>query len=228
MPCVLYAIVPADGAPASAYVPVTCRPICAGDLVAITGDVPAPTDPATAALRHDQVIASALEVHRSLLPFRLGVQLPSAAAVERLLAVNAETLARALARLDGCVEMGLKAKLTESQCADAGVVKGSEVSEASHRDPSSSSPLRLPFGIERIRALAPRKSDRQEKICRAAGGTIFTGCYLVRRSSIEAFWTALDAIRRALPDLPMLGSGPWAPYSFADVVLGTERAGTLP
>jgi Gas vesicle synthesis protein GvpL/GvpF len=80
--------------------------------------------------------------------------------------------------------------------------------------------LPLKSGLGPIRALVPAAQDRREQLQQAAGGgRIFEGCYLVGRRAVDPFWAAVDESRSALGDLPILGSGPWAAYSFCDVVL---------
>ena len=123
-----------------------------------------------------------------------------------MLKTNGQTLGDQLRRFCGRLEMGLKARLTPE------TAPGTQL-------------LRLPFGLERIRALAPLSSDRQEKLGTGRGGTVFEGCYLIGREDIDRFWDALERIRSAVPELALLGSGPWAPYSFCDFTLGSGIQG---
>jgi hypothetical protein len=168
-----------------------------GSITAITG--PPATEPEPrAALRHDRIVGRALESCSAVVPFRLGVELGSEAELQRLLEDNLEALCGQLARFAGRVEMGFKARL------------------ATH---AGDQPIRLPFDLERVRSLAPRGEDRREQRKRAAGGQVFEGCYLISRQSIDAFWSAIENIRHATSDLPVMGSGPWAAYTFCDFTL---------
>ena len=85
--------------------------------------------------------------------------------------------------------------------------------------PAEDGLLRLPFGLDRVRALAPQPVDRRERLSRGRQGTTFEGGYLISRRAVDEFWRALDDIRRAVREVPLLGSGPWAPYSFCDAPL---------
>ena len=111
------------------------------------------------------------------------------------MSLNSGWLLAQLRRFEGRVEMGLKVRVSSGQSAE---------------------PLRVPFGIGRIRALAPRPGDRAEGLRRNGQGSSFEGSYLISRRDIEVYWSALDVIRRAAPEVPLLGTGPWAPYNFCE------------
>jgi hypothetical protein len=134
----------------------------------------------------------------------------SEAELRATLRLNAAQLAEQLVRFRGRIEMGLKVRIPA---------------------PTAEQPLRLPSGLDRIRALAPEPVDRWERLGRSPQGNIFEGCYLVARRATEDFWQAVEGIRRTAPELPLLGSGPWAPYSFCDTPLQRalpQSTGKLP
>jgi hypothetical protein len=162
-----------------------------------------------AALRHDRIVGLALAACSSVVPFRLALELASVAELDALCRLNARALAGQLARFRGRVEMGLKVRLP-----------------ASPTDPS----FPLPRGLDRVRGLAPEPADRYERLgfSRAGEGEgkLFAASYLVARHAVDDFWRATEGIRRLAPDLPLVGSGPWAAYSFCDVPL--RRAGAPP
>lgn len=191
----LYAVVPAGEADEVRAGTRGLRSVVCGPIAAIVGKPG--NESARAALRHDRIVGRAVKVCSSVVPFRLGVELQSDA-VQEVLQMNLKVLAGHLARFHGRVEMGLKAKLA-AQAADE--------------------PLRFPFGLERVRALAPRNEDRREGLRRASAGQVFEGCYLISRQAVDAYWSAVEEIRCVLLDLPLLGSGPWAAYSFCDFAL---------
>ena|SRR5882724_1846448 len=66
------------------------------------------------ALRHDRIVGLALAACSSVVPFRLGLPLGSAAELLALLDLNSRQLTDQLARFRGRVEMGLKARLFPS------------------------------------------------------------------------------------------------------------------
>ncbi len=167
-------------------------------FAAILGSPPGFADNARAALWHDRIVARVFRRCSAVVPFRLGMEIRSEAEVHSLLGLNASELSRQLRRFRGRVEMGLKAQVASAV--------GDEL-------------LRLPFGVGCVHALASRSVDRRERLSGSRHGTTFEGCYLISRRAVDPFWRALDEIRRAVPEVPLLGSGPWAPYSFCDAPL---------
>jgi hypothetical protein len=178
---------------------VTC--VACGPVEAIVGRWGAGTG-VRAALRHDRIVRQALEICASVVPFRLGVELTSEAEVHGLLEANLETLTHHLAMLRGRVEMGLKARWAREP-----------------GDPAGLSPL-----LEHLRSLAPRSEDRRERLGRTSAGLLFEGSYLVPRRAVDPFWSAVEELRRTSPELRLLGSGPWAAYSFCDFALQPSPA----
>ena len=194
-PVRLYAAIPVEDGSVFRMRGVRIVRTCA--IAAIVGVSPC-ADDTRAAVRHDRIVARALERCSAVVPFRFGVAAKSEQEVMILVDLNSEWLLSQLRRFQGRVEMGLKARV-------ASWVPGE--------------PLRVPFGIGRIRALAPRSGDRMEGISRTQHGTTLEGCYLISKRDIEAYWSALDRVRRAAPEVSLLGTGPWAPYSFCDTPL---------
>ena len=198
----LYAVVPAAEAGTIARTERGLRHVGCGPVAAAVGRARR-RETALAARHHDRIVGRLLAACSSVVPFRLGIELGSDAELCELLQLNLETLCRCLARARGRVEMGARVRMWVWGPAPA---------------------IRLESGLGPIRALVPNPGDRRERLVPAAGGRIFEGSYLIRREAIEAFWTALDESRSALGDVPVLGSGPWAAYSFCDVVLRARVA----
>lgn len=200
----LYAVVP--GEQGVALWTHDVRALRWDSLAAIIGCPPDLGDNARAAVCHDRVVARALQRCSAVVPFRLDLEVGSEADVYRLLRLNAPELSRQLLRFWGRVEVGLKARVAPSTAFEL---------------------LRLPSGIDRVRALALRPVDRSERLSRGRQGTTFEGCYLISRRALDEFWRTLDEIRRALPEMALLGTGPWAPYSFCDAPLRRSAEQTL-
>jgi len=173
------------------------RFISCGPVAAAVGR-PRRQSTSSLARRHDRILARLLAVCTSVVPFRFGLDLDSDTEVGGLLELNLDTLCRHLERVRDRVEMGARVKLSTWSPAET---------------------LRLKSGLGPIRALAPSGDDRRERLQQVATGRMFEGCYLIGRQAVDAFWSALDESRSALADLPILGSGPWAAYSFCDFVL---------
>ncbi len=191
----VFAVVPAVEASSACHSSRGLRWVSHGPVAALVGSPG--SDSARAALRHDRVIGRAVEACSSVVPFRFGMEF-ECEALEGLLGANLPALVSRLARFRGRVEMGLKVKLME-------------------RSPGASP--RMPFDLEHFHALAPREEDRREGLRQMLTGPVFEGCYLVSRRDVEAYWAAAETLRGALADLPVLGTGPWAPYSFCEFAL---------
>ena len=153
-PLVLYAVVPGEEWPALGAGARGLRTVTCGRLAGVVGKVPRSRGHQQAAVRHDRAVQLALETCSSVVPFRLGLELRSEAELRRVIEGNAQPLAEMLDHFRGRVEMGFKARLTAGTPGDrAPGAPGFPVSLAE--------PIRLPFGLERLRALAPRAADRR-------------------------------------------------------------------
>lgn len=193
----LYAVIQsADGATLS---PGRGREIVSvGPIAALTGPMVTTGDLGRRALAHDRTVLRALAACSAVIPFRLGASLPSRGAVARMLERNRASLTALLSRFSGRVEMGLKIRLDGDELALSGVA------------PSAALTRRL-AGVHRLTA---DSEDRRERVCHGPRDSIFEGSYLIPRAKIESFWERTAALRARSPHLPMLASGPFAPYSF--------------
>ncbi|WP_224368718.1 GvpL/GvpF family gas vesicle protein [Hyalangium versicolor] len=192
----LYAVVAAEQALAGHDQLQGLRLLTRGPITAVVGKPETATQ--RAAMRHDRIVGRALSACASVVPFRLGVVLRSQDELLRVLDANQQVLTQYLARFHGQVEVALKAKLPSLFAGNLSQV---------------------PFSLEKLHSLAPDSRARQESVQRTVTGQMFDGCYLIARQDIDAFWQAVEQIRQTFPNLPLLGSGPWAPYSFCDFTL---------
>jgi hypothetical protein len=207
-PIHLYAAVPAEQGAALEARMRGFSVLAGGTVAAIFGCLPDFGDEVRAALWHNRIVGLALETCSSVVPFRLGIELRSRAELCATVSLNAQELSDQLARFRGRVEMGLKVRLATL---------------------TADEPLRVPSALERVRAFAPQPEDRCERLVRSGQDRILEGCYLISRQSVAEFWRVLDAIRRLSPELALLGSGPWAAYSFCNVPLrlGVATSGSF-
>jgi len=192
----LHAAVPAPEARAALGRSLGARSVACGPVAAVLG--PVRRESATRiALRHARVVAGALAGCSSVVPFRLGIELESDGDVRALLLENQLELRGSLDALAGSVEMGLKVRI-----------------------PSSAGPalIRLEEALERVRELAPAPAHRQERRRAVQDGHVLEACYLLPRGHVDAFWGAVDSLR-STTGMRVLGTGPWAPYSFCDLSL---------
>ena len=160
------------------------------------------------------------------LPFRFGTQ----ATEERLaeyVAANDEALVAALARVRGCVEMGVKIRWAEkpqggggeAEGVDARVGRGTAFLLAKRREVLGDESLRLraeelaawlSAGVAGLaRESAARVRPSESLVVRAA--------HLVERIRVGEYRERVRSLSEERPALQFLTSGPWPPYSFSDI-----------
>lgn len=170
-----------------------------GRIAAVTGmPLRSATHLAARALAHDGVMELLLERCSAVMPFRLDTRAPLEPELHRLLHEHGDAIEANLVRVQNRVEMGIKIKSSTGQ-SFAGRLH-----------------------CDRLHDLAETTRNRQERIVVLEGGALFEGTYLVRRDAMDDFWTEVLKIRQALPGFAVIGTGPWAPYSFCDLQLSSD------
>lgn len=170
----------------------------AGDLGIICGEAE-PDAASPAALWRRSEVVDALMEDRDLLPFRYGTRLADEDAAVRAVDERRDELASALDRVRGAVELSLRVLATGDEDA------GPEYLDRRRRDEAQADALHAPLaGI--ARASVRRGSGRRPELLRAA--------YLVDRGAVAKFVRAVEAAQSANPQLSLLCTGPWPPYSF--------------
>jgi hypothetical protein len=131
-------------------------------------------------------IVEALMADRDLVPVRYGTRLEDEQAAARAVAERRDELRAALERVRGAVELSLRVRAAE--------------------------PGPAPDVHDRLRALArdalARPGRDEHELLRAA--------YLVEREAVSHFSQEVARLQDAHPQLALLLTGPWPPYSFAE------------
>jgi hypothetical protein len=173
------------------------------------------------------------------LPFRFGT-LVTPAQLDEYAARNETILRARLARVRGCVEMGVKiirppASGDESPAPEAAGLSapGAAVSTPSASSPSAgrgtaylTAKRRAILGDERRRAeageIAARLNGFVSGVVREASERlspaetlVLRAAHLVERERVADYQSRLREFGASCPDLRLLASGPWPPYSFA-------------
>jgi hypothetical protein len=150
------------------------------------------------ALAHGGVVEALVDLADAVLPVRFGDAPQEEDELERAVRERAGELRRALDRVRGCVEVGLR--LTT---------------------PASTNGRRAASGTEYIRKLqatdafgAARRAELRT-FARDARATPTGAAYLVPRAELGHVREAVERFVRAQPTYAVLCTGPWAPYSFA-------------
>jgi FAD/FMN-containing dehydrogenase len=143
-----------------------------------------------AVLRHAEVVEGLMSRSGALLPAQFGRPFGDDAELEAAIRPKAQELERGLERVRGCVEFGLR-------------VAGESPGAAS--------------GTEYMRArLAQQRAvEPLEQLSRA----VSANAYLVPADKVDEFQEAVRRLQAEHPELTIVCTGPWPPYSF-----GAEEA----
>jgi hypothetical protein len=138
--------------------------------------------------RYESVVES-LMADRDLLPMRFGTRLPDVATAAQILHERLDHFVAALDHVRGAIELGLRVVAAPDRHVDR-----ADALEAVH------APLAATVRDSRIH------SHAEHELLRAA--------YLVDRHAITDVTDRVTGLQRAEPDLRLLCTGPWPPYSF--------------
>lgn len=204
------------------------RGIAVGDALAVVSGIGAGQVPLSRAtlLRHEAVIEALMD-GRAVLPARFGTT-SDEARLSSALEGHAPALTSALARVRGRVELALRVIDTRPAEAPAGRPRAAEAADGraymrallaveqreDHRRTASD---KL---IEQIAAeLAPlaeaavlTRPQRPRLLLKAA--------YLLPPERVAEMRERIGGLQRAYPELAFLATGPWPPYSFAELEQG--------
>ena len=138
------------------------------------------------ALWQRETLLEELMRERALLPVRYGTRVEDDAAAAAAVEPRAGELAAALERVRGAVEVSVRAVAAGDP--------GEGESDAVH---------------ERLSAAAREHA-------RHAGPELLRAAYLVDHAQVDGFVAAVRALQDEHPQLSILCTGPWPPYSFAE------------
>ena len=143
-----------------------------------------------AVLRHAEVVEGLMSRSEAVLPAQFGRPFGDGDELEAAIRPKARELERGLERVRGCVEFGLR---LAGESPDA--ASGTE--------------------YMRARLTQQRAVEPLERLSRAASAN----AYLVPAEQVEEFREAVRRIQDEHPELTIVCTGPWPPYSF-----GAEEA----
>ena len=187
----------------------------AGDVVRVTRDN---------VLAHDTVVRSVLE-QTTPLPFRFGT-LVTEQQLENYVNTRRAALQAKLEMVGGCVEMSVK------------IIGHANSEEEPHHDQVQVRPGTAFLAQKRreILGFESRTAQAKEIACSLEGRLaefvketrietnptdkmLLAAAHLVERGSVQNYRNQLAEAREERPELHFLVSGPWAPYSFANIDL---------
>jgi hypothetical protein len=202
----LYAVTDAEGPPLPAGSPLSV--LLEGDLAVVYGPAVEGEVSAEALWRHEELVESLMGRHE-LLPFRYGTRCEDEAAAVRVVAERRDELAGALERVRGAAELAVRVVVAEPGDA-APASDGGEYVAARARAAAAAG--EVADAIHEPLAALARDSRR-----RTGEGPAepLRAAYLVDRDRIGDVANAVAHLQEAHPDLRLLCTGPWPPYSFA-------------
>jgi hypothetical protein len=185
---------------------------CTGGLAGIWSECsqPQPARLTEDALWRQETVLEALMDDRTVLPLRFGTVLGD---VDELLAVltrRQDSLRRALERVRGCVEMGVRARLEpvdipSSPSGRSGTDYLRARAVERRREEAIAGTLH-----RRLAAV----SSAADKAVRRGAAPVFIGAYLVPEPGVDRFRDAVHEVVADHPNLSIACTGPWPPYSF--------------
>jgi hypothetical protein len=182
---------------------------------------------------HNRVNAQAL-ARSTPLPFRFGT-LADEARLRSYVAANDAALREALARVRGCVEMGVKIRLDEKagvrakeskvKVEEAGALRETGAGVVGRGTAFLLAKRREIRGDEALRARAEGAASRlaacvealaRESVVRLSpeGPILLRASHLVGRADVSEYRARARSFGASLEGLHVLASGPWPPYSF--------------
>lgn len=202
-------------------------------------------------LWHHEGVLEALMTEHTVLPLRFGTLVRDEGEVLASLGWNYEGLARDVARLSGHVEIGLRVQ--EMPAGNGGTedafryeVDTGASGDAAFPAPSSSAPERgrgtlyLRARVAEnaaVRSRARRLSEKAAGVLaalgrhaaerRVGGESSIPGrlsvAFLIRTTEVPEFLRAVEHAAGAHPNLALLCTGPWPPYSFVTSGIATRN-----
>jgi Gas vesicle synthesis protein GvpL/GvpF len=170
-------------------------------------EAPAPTKEAV--LRHAHVVEALARTSAPVLPARFGLAFHDESALRDGLGAQAAELLAALERVRGCAEVGLRVLGPEreeptAQLGGAAYLRA-RLKETTERE-------RLATQLHDVLT----RHARESTVSRRTGGRLLlSAAYLVPQDGVGAFRREVGKLERSHPELALVCSGPWPPYSFA-------------
>lgn len=177
----------------------------ASDGVSVLCTPSAAAPPDAAALWHHEELLERLMQQRPLLPVRFGTRVADeAAAAAAVVGRGGELMAR-LDHVRDAVELSVRVRLAEPEPEPVGdAASGAEYLRARTARSHAADAVRV--------ALGGLARDSRER----AGGEPLRAAYLIGRDAVDAFVTRVRELQDEHPELAILCTGPWPPYSFSE------------
>jgi hypothetical protein len=152
--------------------------------------------------RHEDLLER-LMTQRPLLPVRYGTRVPDEAAAAAAVAGRGAALMAQLDHVRGAVELAVRVRAADEPEAPA-TSSGADYLRARTTRSRAADAVHA--------ALGPLARDSRTRI----GVEPLRAAYLVDRDAVDRFVGRVRELQDARPELAILCTGPWPPYSFAE------------
>lgn len=194
-------------------------------LAAVVSEVPAPLRRETATVLCHEALVEAIGMRHRALPVRFGTVFPDADAVAQALSERYESLAADLVRIGDKVELGLfalwrappeNAETPELPTSQTPSGDGARYLQARRRAYASAEVGKTAArALARDVDLALRDHTVESRLTVVNEGRLaLRAAYLVTPDHVAVIRESVDDLRARRPDVAIVLSGPWPPYSF--------------
>ncbi|MBX3191668.1 MAG: GvpL/GvpF family gas vesicle protein [Labilithrix sp.] len=160
---------------------------------------------------HDRVVKRIAAATSGVLPFRFGTRVAGTSALRDLLAPAEEAVARALARVDGCVQYTLRV-YGEAAPAPVSANEGPGARWLGARLRARRAPEIAPLAAATAAFVRASRAERHDR-----PPLVASVYHLVPRDAARAYRAALARSSRALERVEVMTTGPFPPYAFAEL-----------
>jgi hypothetical protein len=161
-----------------------------------------------AIVAHAQVVEAVAAANGAVLPARFGGAHADADALRAAVAERAAELMAALARVRGCVELGVRALAPAGQRVAAQSGAAYMHGRLEQRQEIGRLAEELHGPLATLAREATRTVGATERL-------LLSGAYLVPADAVAEFRELVERLQAEHPDLTIVCTGPWPPYSFA-------------
>lgn len=191
------------------------QPVAGFEAVVSRHDSAVPRATEEAIVAHAHVVEALGGANEAVLPVRFGAVHTDPESLRAAITGRASELSAALERVRGCVELGVRALAPAAGSAEAS---------------SGAAYMRARLGQRRE---AERLADELHKplaglareATRTVGATerlLLSAAYLVPEGDVAQFRELVERLQAARPELGVVCTGPWPPYSFATAEGGSS------
>jgi hypothetical protein len=178
----------------------------------VFGDVGAELMQATeeAVIRHALVVEELLACSDAVLPGRLGRGFSDVDELAQSVRAQADRLERALRRVEGCVELGLRVLEPATESPSAVGQNGADylTGRLARKRELERRALELHEPLSRVAQASARREGRLP-------GEVLEAAYLLPADDVDRFRDELSRLERSQNGLDFVCTGPWPPYTFA-------------